>query len=103
MRAPALQVPEHGDLDRAVQVESEVVAGREVDEPTILDPHPATLQLGDDRVGHRVRRLEASYLRAHLCPKVSAAARTRSLHPAGLPWLPELFPFLLLYHINTHQ
>ena len=44
--------------DLAVEVEAEVVARREVGEPVVADPDHAAVDLVDDRVHHRVRRLE---------------------------------------------
>jgi hypothetical protein len=50
MGPPALQVGGDGLDHLAVQVQAEVVAGGEVDQPAVADPDPAAVDLLDDRV-----------------------------------------------------
>jgi hypothetical protein len=47
---PLVQVGRDGLDHLAVQVEAEVVAGGEVDQPALADPDPAAVDLLDDRV-----------------------------------------------------
>jgi hypothetical protein len=47
---PPVQVGRDGLDHLAVQVEAEVVAGGEVDQPALADPDPAAVDVLDDRV-----------------------------------------------------
>ena len=68
VRPPAVEV--RGDRldDLAVEVEPEVVARREVGEPVVADADHAAVDLVDDRVHHRMRRLEVVQVAAGLEP-----------------------------------
>ena len=58
MRAPLLQVRGDRVDDLAVEVEAEVVAGREIGEPAVADADHPAVDLVDHGVGHRVGALE---------------------------------------------
>ena len=60
--------------DLAIEVEAEVVARREVGEPVVADPDHATVDLVDDRVHHRVRRLERLEVAARVQPVLDPRA-----------------------------
>ena len=58
MRSPLLHVRGDRIDDLPVEVEAEVVARGEVGEPAVANTDHASVDLLDDRVGHRVRPLE---------------------------------------------
>src|SRR5438105_11396019 len=68
MRPPAVQVGRNRLDNRAVEIEAEVVARREVGQPAVADPDHPAVDLVDDRVGHRVRPLELRQVGAGLEP-----------------------------------
>src|SRR4249919_834643 len=55
VRPPALEVPGDRVDDLALEIEAQVVARGEVREPGVADADHASVDLVDDRVGHRVR------------------------------------------------
>jgi hypothetical protein len=52
MGPPAVQIARHLGDHLGVEVEPEVVAGGEVDQPVAVDPDPPAVDLLDHRVGH---------------------------------------------------
>ena len=56
--APGIEVGGDRLDDLAIEVEAEVVARREVGEPVVADPDHAAVDLVDDGVHHRMRRLQ---------------------------------------------
>jgi hypothetical protein len=70
MGAPLLDVLGDGVDDLAVEIEAEVVAGREVREPPIADADHPTVDLLDHGVGHRVGTLELDEIAARREPAV---------------------------------
>src|SRR5581483_10835296 len=75
MRPPLLEVLGDAVHDRPLEVESEVVAGGEVDEPALADPDAPALDLVDHRVGHRIRPLQLCEVFAGGKPLVDPARR----------------------------
>ena len=76
--APRVQVRGNRVDDLAIEVEAEVVAGREVGQPLVADPDHAAVDLVDHRVHHRVRRLQRLELAAGVEPVLHP-------RPAGPP------------------
>src|SRR5262249_41073883 len=54
--------------DLAVEIEAQVVAGREVGEPLLADADHAAVDLVDDGIDHRVRVLQAREVLGRLQP-----------------------------------
>ena len=83
VRAPGVEV--RGDRldDLAVEVEAEVVAGREVGEPVVADADHAAVDLVDDGVHHRVRGLEACEVAAGVEPVLDPRAAAARAGAAG--------------------
>ncbi len=73
MRAPSIQVRGHRGDDLRVEVEAEVVAGREVEEPAVADPDPSSVLLVDHGVEHRMRTLQAIQVGDGLHPAIEPA------------------------------
>ena len=68
VRSPRLHVLVDRAHDLGVEVEAQVVAGGEIREPRVSDADVAAVDLVDDRVQHRVRRLEARKVGAGVEP-----------------------------------
>jgi hypothetical protein len=75
--APSAQVLGHGGDDLGVEVEPEVVAGCEVEEPAVADADPPTVLFVDHCVEHRMRVLQPSQVGDGLHPALEP--------PVGLP------------------
>jgi hypothetical protein len=73
MRAPSIQVRRHRGDDLRVEVEAEVVAGCEVEEPPVTDPDPSSILLVDHGVEHRMRTLQAIQVGDGLHPSIQPA------------------------------
>ena len=73
--------------DLLIEVQAQVVARGEVREPVVADPDPASLLLVDDRVEHRVRRLQPREVlhggHPALQPAVALAAERLVPHGSG--------------------
>src|SRR5882672_8043179 len=83
MRPPLLEKRRDGVDDLAIEVEPQVVAGREVRKPLVADANHATVDLLDHRVAHRMRASELVEVMAgpsHL--SIQAGAANPALGPA---------------------
>ena len=87
VRAPRVEVGRDRVDDLAVEVEAEVVAGGEVGQPVVADADHAAVDLVDDGVHHRMRRLQLGEVAAGLEPVVEPRprgdARGRGRAPRG--------------------
>ena len=87
VRAPLVEVGRDRVDDLAVEIEAEVVAGREVGQPVVADADHAPVDLVDDRVHHRMRGLELGEVAAGLEPVLDpwprGHARGRRVAPPG--------------------
>ena len=68
MGAPRIEVRGNRLDDLAIEIEAEVVARSKIGEPLVADPDHATVDLIDDRVHHRMRRLERLEVPAGIQP-----------------------------------
>ena len=94
--APRVEVGGDRLDDLAVEVEAEVVAGREVGEPVVADADHAAVDLVDDRVHHRMRGLErlevAAGVEPVLDPRPPAARRGLLGRADGGNWRAKAHP-----------
>ena len=84
VRAPRVEVGGDGVDDLAVEVEAEVVAGGEVGQPVVADADHAAVDLVDDGVHHRMRRLQLGEVAARLEPVLEPRTRGDARR-CGLP------------------
>ena len=68
--------------DAPVQIQPEVIAGREVRQPMLADPDHAPVDLVDHRVDHGMRVLQASEVRGRLEPALEPAVLGPAMGPA---------------------
>jgi hypothetical protein len=84
MGAPALEVGGDRGDDLAVEIEAQVVAGREVGKPAIPDPDHPAVDLVDHGVRHRVRPLQLGEVLAGRQPAVEPGSPAGSHVRTGL-------------------
>src|SRR5437016_14224518 len=83
MRPPLLEKRGDGVDDLAVEVEPQVVAGREVRKPFVADANHATVDLVDHRVAHRMRASELVEVMAGREPLVDPSGSGQPSPGAG--------------------
>ena len=84
VRAPPIEIlGDRGD-HVGVEVQTEVVARREVRQPVIADPDPPPLLLVDHRVHHRVRAREPGEIGHRGHPTIEPVIRPTALRRRGL-------------------